>query len=453
MSDGAPADVAGKSADAHEAEAVGPAIEHRHLRSALEYAVLMAEETQKRKPPMPVPNSLRAFFGKPRIPAGALGRLRRAVDGDDVFRTRIAAGALPELVDDVGRLWLQRPTGWEAEAERLIAESERTIAEADAATSLRRAEKRRAAAEEAAVRSLAEIARLTAIVDEHQDEVDRLRADLTKADDLLAETRAELIDVRNEARHSRDREAAAAARLAAVSAERDALTRSAERSASSSAGHAASAGSIDDLPSDSELQALRDLADASARAATDASRRLADILGRRETIAAERAAATTLAEAGPPERHRRPGRRQPIALPGGIIASSAEAASFLARSGAAMIVDGYNVALLGWPNLTLEAGRSALIESMENLARRFGTDVTTVFDGAAVVGAHAGRRRLTRVVFSPAGVIADDVIRSEIDRLPNERHVVVVTNDAEVVRDARAAGCNVVSSNALLAVL
>ena len=450
MSDGAPADVAGRSADAHQAEAVGHAIEHRHLRSALEYAVLMAEETQKRKPPMPVPNPLRAFFGKPRIPSGALGRLRRAVDGDDVFRTRIAAGALPELVDDVGRLWLQRPTGWEAEAERLIAESERTIAEADAATSLRRAEKRRAAAEEAAVRSLAEIARLTAIVDEHQDEVDRLRADLTKADDLLAETRAELIDVRNEARHSRDREAAAAARLAAVSAERDALARSAERSAS--AEHSSSAESID-LPSDSELQAFRDLADASARAATDASRRLADILGRRETLAAERAAAA---------RPRTWARRRVAGSPDAGSRSRCRVGSSRARrkrrrsspaSGAAMIVDGYNVALLGWPNLTLEAGRSALIESMENLARRFGTDVTTVFDGAAVVGAHAGRRRLTRVVFSPAGVIADDVIRSEIERLPIERHVVVVTNDAEVVRDARAVGCNVVSSNALLAVL
>ncbi len=427
------------------AGSVGDSIEHRHLRSALEYAVLMAEETQKRKPPMPVPNALRAFFGKPRIPSGALGRLRRAIETDDVFRTRIAAGALPELVDDVGRLWLQRPAGWVAEAERLIAESERTIAEADAITSLRRAEKRRLAAEEAAVRSLAEIARLTAILDEHQDEVDRLRADLTKADDLLAETRAELIDVRNEVRHSRDREAAAAARLAAVVSERDALAASAPNVPVPLA--------TDDLPSDSELQALRDLADASVRAAADASRRLTDMLERREQRAADRAAAPTATGPSRSTARRQTGRRQPIALPGGIIASSSEAASFLARSGAAMIVDGYNVALLGWPNLALGASRSALVEAMENLARRFGTEVTTVFDGADVVGAHAERRRLTRVVFSPPGVIADDVIRDEMARLPPDRHIVVVTNDAEVVRDARAAGCNVVSSNALLAVL
>ncbi|MET0911027.1 MAG: hypothetical protein ABWZ99_16295 [Ilumatobacteraceae bacterium] len=73
----------------------GAEIEHRHLRGAIEFAVVIAEETQKRKPPMPVPNALRAFYGKARIPSGALGRLRRAIEADDVFRQRIAAGALP----------------------------------------------------------------------------------------------------------------------------------------------------------------------------------------------------------------------------------------------------------------------------------------------------------------------------------------------------------------------
>jgi predicted RNA-binding protein with PIN domain len=56
-----------------------------------------------------------------------------------------------------------------------------------------------------------------------------------------------------------------------------------------------------------------------------------------------------------------------------------------------------------------------------------------------------------RVVFSPEGVIADDVIRSEVARLPVTRHVVVVTNDKEVVTDVRAMGANTVSSNRFLA--
>ncbi|MET0911028.1 MAG: NYN domain-containing protein [Ilumatobacteraceae bacterium] len=339
----------------------------------------------------------------------------------------------------VGRLWLHRPPNGAADAEAHIREAAAAAEALDTASALKRSEKRRAAAEEATVRSLADVTRLTAIVDEQQAEVDRLRAELTKADESLAEAKVELIDVRNEARHSRDREAAASAKLAAVIAERDAL-----REATRTAPEIPPAADV--APTEFELQQLRDLADVSARAAADASQRVAAMIAR-----LERSVVPPVSE--PATQASARGRRRPVPLPGGIIASSAEAASFLARSGAAMIVDGYNVAMLGWPNLTLEAGRSALIESMENLARRFGTEVITVFDGAGIVGAHAGRRRATRVVFSPPGVIADDVIRREIERLPADRHIVVVTNDAEVVRDARAAGCNVVSSNALLAVL
>jgi hypothetical protein len=57
------------------------------------------------------------------------------------------------------------------------------------------------------------------------------------------------------------------------------------------------------------------------------------------------------------------------------------------------------------------------------------------------------------VVWSSEGVIADDVIRDEVRRLPSARAVVVVTNDAEIITDVKALGANVVPSNALLAVL
>ena len=97
------------------------------------------------------------------------------------------------------------------------------------------------------------------------------------------------------------------------------------------------------------------------------------------------------------------------------------------RSDAEVLIDGYNVAKLGWPNRSLEQQRDALLDAVENLSRRFGTDATVVFDGASIVGAHASRRRLVRVVYSPSGVIADDVIRDEVDRLPPTRAVVVVT--------------------------
>ena len=88
-----------------------------------------------------------------------------------------------------------------------------------------------------------------------------------------------------------------------------------------------------------------------------------------------------------------------------MIASSGAAAEFLLRTDAAVLVDGYNVAKLAWPNRSLEAQRTHLLDALENAARRFGSDITVVFDGAAVVGAHATRRRLIRVVYSPEGVM------------------------------------------------
>ena len=146
-------------------------------------------------------------------------------------------------------------------------------------------------------------------------------------------------------------------------------------------------------------------------------------------------------------------RRRPLRLPGGVIASSRSAAEFLLRTDAAVVVDGYNVAKLGWPTDRLDEQRRRLLDGLENLARRYGTDITVIFDGATVVGAHADRRRMVRVAYSPEGVIADDVIRDEVRRLPPTRAIVVVTDDAEIVRDVRALGANVVPSNALLAAL
>ena len=97
-------------------------IEHKHLRSALEFAVHMASEGQKRKPTFPYPRQLKPFFNVQRLPNAALGRLRRVIDDDPVFRTRLAAGAVPELVDEIGRLWLEHGEGWADAASELAAQ-------------------------------------------------------------------------------------------------------------------------------------------------------------------------------------------------------------------------------------------------------------------------------------------------------------------------------------------
>jgi predicted RNA-binding protein with PIN domain len=403
-------------------------IEHRDLRTAIEFAVLIAEEANKGKRSLPVPAELRAQFGVSRIPTAALGRLRRAIESDDVFRSRIAAGAVPELVDQIGLLWLQRPTGWEQQIDELLVARAAEEDDADLRASLRRAERRRAAAEQVAARSRAEVIQRDTALTELRARLDEVVADLAKADDAVAELRAELVDVRNEARHARDRETALRTRLEAL--------RASDPSSEAPPVSAVQAPLVPAIDLD-ELGAI-------AAAVQELGNRL-------DTLAAVPRGTTAqpgTAPVGSPGAARRP-----IRLPGGVIASSAVAAEFLLRSDAAVVVDGYNVAMLGWPGNRLEEQRRRLLDALENAARRFGADVTVVFDGAAVVGAHADRRRMVRVAYSPAGVTADDVIRDEVRRLPANRSVVVVTNDAEIVNDVRALGANVVPSNALLAVV
>lgn len=406
-------------------------IEHRALRSAIEFAVAMGDELARRKQPITVPSELRSVSGKARIPTGELGRLRRAIEADERFRTAIAAGALPELVDPVGRLWLQRPPGWEHEIVERVAQAKADADEADLRTALRREEKRRHAAEQVAVRLRADVTERQDLIAALQAELDEVRADVVKADDALAEVRAELIDVRIEARHARDREVAAKAKLEAALAEGVGVVETAPAVVETVPVQA---------PPTRDAVDLEALADVS-RIARELADRTSDLL-----LASGGSTRST------PDGTDRP-RRRPLALPGGVIGSSSDAAEFLMRVDATVLVDGYNVAKLAWPTATLEAQRQRLLDRLENLARRFGTEVTVVFDGSSVVGAHAPRRRLVRVSWSPEGVTADDVIRDEVARLPASRSVVVVTNDNEIISDVKALGANVVPSNALIAVL
>ena len=404
----------------------GRAIDVRHLRSALEFAVAMAREGQKIKPPIAYPPALRKYVKMTRLPASSLPTVHKIVEGDETFRRRLAAGALPELVDPIGRLWLERPAGWEDDVRRLIAEAESEEAAADAMRRLHRAEKRRDAAEQVATRARAEIVALTERVTERDQVVEGLRSDIVKLVEEAESLRAELIDTRTEARHARDRERAAAAKLAAAESARD-----------------------DAVVARGTAEVVRD-----------------QVLADRTTLAAERselarlaAAAQALAEqlavvASPPASGRvEPARRKALPLPGGVMGNSDAAGEYLLRSGASVLVDGYNVAKLAWPDLDLAGQRVVLLDAVENLAKRFGSDVTVVFDGADVTGATADGRRVVRVVFSPEGVLADDVIRSEVRRLPVSRQVVVVTNDRAIVHDVRALGANTMSSDQLTSLM
>ena len=155
--------------------------------------------------------------------------------------------------------------------------------------------------------------------------------------------------------------------------------------------------------------------------------------------------------AAPSPRQSRPPRRKAVSLPGGVRAGSIEADEFLLRlAGAQVLVDGYNVAKLGWPSLDLDHQRDQCIVATENLAKRWNIAVTIVFDGATIEGAHASKRRRVRVVYSPEGVTADDVLRAEVACIGRDHPVVVVTNDRAIITDVVAVGANTVSSDDFL---
>ena len=92
---------------------------------------------------------------------------------------------------------------------------------------------------------------------------------------------------------------------------------------------------------------------------------------------------------------------------------------------ARLIVDGYNVSKTAWPTSPLEAQRIRLLGGLAPLVARLGVETTVVFDAAAASARTVAQApRGVKVVFSPEGVIADDVIRDLVAAEPPGRVVV-----------------------------
>jgi predicted RNA-binding protein with PIN domain len=349
-------------------------------------------------------------------------------------------------------LWLTRPAGWQDQLSVLAGE-QADDGRLDAAAELRKADRRRAAAEEQAHRVRAE--------------VDSLRLELERVSKLHADAEAEIAELRRERDALRGEAATHQAEL------RRAVQRLAAAQAKAEAQHAAAAAATEraaaaermrdevlatrahgaavapaESPSDVVLAGAASVAADLAQQVQQARSmavELGRLAGRLESL---ELAVPASADPAKPTKGRRRSTRQPVAMPGGIYGSSSAATEYLVRYPEMVIlVDGYNVAKLGWPLLDLEGQRERCIESCEDVARRFGSHIAVVFDGTTVPGASATGRRLVRVSFSPEGVIADDVLRVEVDQLPDDVPVLVVTNDQAVLTDVRAMGANTVSSD------
>lgn len=119
-----------------------------------------------------------------------------------------------------------------------------------------------------------------------------------------------------------------------------------------------------------------------------------------------------------------------------------------------LIVDGYNVTKSGYGGLPLEAQRARLLAGLGALAARVpGAEITCVFDGAQAVARPAASPapRGVRLLFSPVGQIADELIVGLVREEPLGRAVLVVTSDHELSAAVQRSGARVIPSATLLA--
>ena len=383
------------------------------LASALQFAVTVAAGRAARRPPEAVPDGLRPHLRRKVLAQRALDEVRTVLDGDEQFRAVVAAAAGPDLVDEIGLLWLRRPDGWQDTVAVLLAGS--------AAPARGTAERRRRdGAERTLERVTRQLEQTTRRADAATRRVEELERDLTATRAAAAELGVQLAD--------------------AVEAE---ATSRAERGRLGSALAEARA----------DLERVR----ADGRAAVAAvERQLADVSAARDRALAARAAteAHALEVAVPGVVRARPSRRHPVGLPGGLASDSADGAiHLLTTERMQVLIDGYNVAKAGWPSMSLEEQRDHAVAGAERVARRWGADIIVVFDGSDVVGAAARGRRLVAVTFSAPGQTADDAIRAMVRQSPPEQPITVVTSDRAIVDDVRRAGCTVIPSATLLALM
>jgi predicted RNA-binding protein with PIN domain len=148
------------------------------------------------------------------------------------------------------------------------------------------------------------------------------------------------------------------------------------------------------------------------------------------------------------------GSRDPSSAGALGVASAALLEQYLAMPRARLLVDGYNLTKTAWPTAPLEAQRTRLVSALAPLVARTRAETTVVFDAADTdhrPPVHAPRG--VRVLFSPRGVIADDVLRDLVAAEPAGRVVVVVTDDRAVAEDVARGGARVVSPVALVELL
>jgi len=417
------------------------------LRPALEMAIIVARQGETAPVRIEAPRPIRPFLHFSRLPPPALKAARVALE-DEEFRRRVVERCDEEEVGRAGWLLLTRPDEWESELQSLIEERfER--GDADAERSARREMRRLQGA-------LHELQRRA---DDQSREVTRLRQQA--ADRAAGDHRrdVELAEARVAVVTAADERARAVRELKAM--ERRLAERTAELKAVRDDLRSGAAVGDPDRDGPDAHEAGPDLEALAALVAGLGAgwRSLGPMLGDLESLVGvgdsrdddggegagggEGAAALR----GSPRRRGGTARR-PVRLGGGLVDDTPEAARhLLGLPGALALVDGYNVSMLAWPELSVTDQRTVLERAASQVQLQYGAQLVLVFDGdddgGAAVRSAVGSP--VRVRYTDADTEADDVILEMIPTLA-AAVVIVVSNDRRVIDGARQRGANVVRS-------
>lgn len=363
-----------------------------------------------------------------------------SLEGDEEFRTRVAtqlSARAPREPDDPAEqaawAWLTRLDGWEKGVAdgvgQLNARSDVADREPIEVDRLRE----KVATAEQAVRDLKALHR--ARLEEYKAENTSLRRKLgeSRADERAA--RAELEDAARAAAEERLRDQT---QVAAQDKEiRRLRGQVAQGEAETSAGRRATRSERDEASVRARL-----LLDTVLEAAAGLRRELA--LPAVTGAPGDRVESDLMADDG----------RSPGAVGARGLASPGLLEQYLTMPRARLVIDGYNVSKAAWPSSSLEAQRIRLLNGLAPLVARTGVETTVVFDAAASsVRPVVSMPRGVKVVFSPEGVIADDVIRDLVAAEPSGRVVVVVTSDRALSDDVVHQGARATPADVLIALL
>lgn len=396
------------------------------LRPALEMAIAVARQGADQAVSVTAPRSIQPFLRFSKLPPRALDAARTALD-DDEFRARVADAAHEVEVGRAGWLWLTRPDGWRDEYDTIIRERTARVEEgADAAA------RRELARTEELVRSQQHR------IEEQVRELHDVRRELDRLRQAELSQRAELDEAREAIARATEERARAVRELKAM--EGVLARRTADMKAATSPVEVAAPrpGSLE-VPERAvsevraALQSMIDAVDALARPSVEPAPAVGSVGG--GSVA-------------------RDTRRRPVRLGQGLIEDTVDAARWLmGRPGVLVLVDGYNVTMLGWPELTAAEQRDALGRAATDLQVTSGAQVVLVFDGDAEGGSAVrtvGSPVRTR--FTREGLEADDELLDLVDAA-SAPVVVVVSNDRRVLDGARKRGANTVRSSDFLALV